>query len=523
MNQFFITLLLFLSFSPLVGAKDVYKKVEIDLNEDKKIDRIENYKNGILISVEKSTDFSGRFNETISYSAYVSANEPVEILKIDTNNDGKVDRIVTSFEDRALNLLIYTTEVDSDHNGTFEKKWTSHTKLKQEANCNPGFGLENIPIMSLGNDLKKVRYSLDNGYVKTGWGYNIHQSCLDKWGAVEFPALVKETMKKGLQCFSKLAENNNVKNPKLPNGAFQNLKNLQHLLKTTPVTLTCNEAKYNWEGTLGHASASPSNKIESLGISHPFISLKPSAKTKSEEEQIAGTIFHEQLHNLGYRHGKDIEYPYACEVCCISNESGDRKADACKICQGAYSSKSDKNYVVDTIAFGKSNYDSAISIRAALEYQKEFPKDRFGVFAYAYASSGVFDPVGIELGKLLKAKTTNRTAEEEQLLTKSLKYEDDKDLKAASSYAKLAAQVHYAVYFEQDKSAAVALLEKEKDKIKKLMQLKATTKKDEEKYICSSIIKKLNDDLVNMFISKNPEDTVVKDKSYDLLKYTKLL
>ena len=522
MNQFLILLTLIIIPS-LVDAKDVYKKVEADLNQDKKIDRIETYKNDVLITVERSTNFSGRFDETILYYNYTSSREPVEIQKLDTNSDGKVDKIVTSYEDRDLGLLVYTTEVDADFDGKFEKKWTSHTKLKQEANCIIGFGLENSPLLSLDKDLKKVRYSLDNGYVKTGWGYNIHQSCLDKWGARKFPALLKETMQKGLQCFSRLAEENKLENPKLPNGAYQNLKNLQYLLKTKPVTLTCAEKKYDWEGTLGNASTSPADKIESLNIIHPYVSLNPNPKTKSEEGQLAGTIFHEQLHNLGYRHGKDIEYPYACEVCCIMKDEGENTANACKICRGAYNGTSDKRYVLDTIAFGKSSYNLKIASKAVLEYQKEFPKDRFGIFAYAYASSGVFDPVGMELGKILKEKIVNRTKEEDALLDKSLEYQDDKTLKAVSPYSKLAAQVHYLIYFEQDKTAAMALLEKEKEKIKNLLRLKANVKIDEENYVYTSIIKKLDDDLSSMSFSKNPQDADVSNKAYKMLKDTKLI
>ena len=48
--------------------KDGSKRVEIDLNHDGKLDRIETYKNGVLTSFERESNFSGHFDEWTTYA-----------------------------------------------------------------------------------------------------------------------------------------------------------------------------------------------------------------------------------------------------------------------------------------------------------------------------------------------------------------------------------------------------------------------------------------------------------------------
>jgi hypothetical protein len=520
--KIYISAILFLALTNFSIA-EALRKVEIDLNNDKKIDRIESYKKNDLISVEISSDFSGHFDETIYYFKYTSPDKPIEISKKDTNGDGKIDRIVTSYKNPSLNILIYTTEVDSKFSGKFDKKWTSHVELDQKKTnaegCEFSSLLEGLPIMKFADNVSKVRYKLDNGFYKTGWGYNIHQSCLDKWGAEKFPKLIQTGMKKGLLCLEKLAKEN--PNPKKPNGAYRNLKAFEYLLKATPITLICNEDKYNWEGTLGHASTSPNDKIEGSVIKHPFISLSPKTDTENKDDTIDGIIFHEQFHNIGLLHGKDMEYAYTCNSCCIQKEEDNK--NACKLCAGSYLGSLDKQYLVDLTEYAKSSYRSFIAEQAILDYRQEFPNDRFSYFAYAYVSSGIFNPIGIELGKILKEKFPNRTPEEENFLKKSLEFNDYKEIIKSQRYSSFAAKAFYSANFENDKLKGIKVFEEGMDKIKELINLNSVTKSEDKKYIYENILKNIKSTLIDVFISKEPKDKEASILAYKILKDTKLL
>jgi hypothetical protein len=55
--------------------------------------------------------------------------------------------------------------------------------------------------------------------------------------------------------------------------------------------------------------------MESKNFSHPFVSInsgdpeKTSGNRDEEMAQLKVTLFHESLHNLGFLHKEDIEFP----------------------------------------------------------------------------------------------------------------------------------------------------------------------------------------------------------------------
>ena len=58
------------------------------------------------------------------------------------------------------------------------------------------------------------------------------------------------------------------------------------------------------------------------------------------------------MHNLGYLHNDDIEFPYTCDDCCIGHAPGyeisdEAKEMACKVCTGNYTNSTDKDYLKD--------------------------------------------------------------------------------------------------------------------------------------------------------------------------------
>lgn len=120
--------------------------------------------------------------------------------------------------------------------------------------------------------------------------------------------------------------------------------------------------KKTWGNVVAHASSTPEHKIWGRDdIKSPYISLNPEIKTSfigalintsMSKRELSGVLFHEMIHNLGYRHSYDIELAYGCEACCFQTKKGDRgDALACKICRGGYTSTKDSKYLSDLARF----------------------------------------------------------------------------------------------------------------------------------------------------------------------------
>ena len=77
--------------APMEGERIMPKKAEIDTNADGKVDRIENYgDDGVIASIESDTDGDGKFDEWL----YYKNGKLVKAAK-DTNGDGKEDTWLT--------------------------------------------------------------------------------------------------------------------------------------------------------------------------------------------------------------------------------------------------------------------------------------------------------------------------------------------------------------------------------------------------------------------------------------------
>lgn len=77
--------------APQVGERIMPRRAEIDTNGDGKVDRIENYDdNGVIQSVKSDTNFDGTYDEWLYY-------ENGKLIKAakDTNGDGKEDTWLT--------------------------------------------------------------------------------------------------------------------------------------------------------------------------------------------------------------------------------------------------------------------------------------------------------------------------------------------------------------------------------------------------------------------------------------------
>lgn len=519
-----------LSFQALAdGHKTTIKK--FDINNDGKDDRFEYYENDKYIKLEEDLNSDGKIDYITSYDNDL-------FLKIelqDTNYDGKFNRkrFFRVLDEKKYEVI---TEVDNNHDGQYEIKYKKiiDRDQKDEACLSQGIALA---AKSLAEEAILATADLNKGFVPTDFGYQIEKACISRWGA-GFIQVVEDTIEKGLACLDELQK----KSSKII-GAGRNLSALKQLLKEpNKVTLICDEKHgYDWSDTAAHASASIKDNINSnKKIKHPFISLNPnhpSSKgeaTEYEIREIQRTIFHEQLHNLGFLHEEDIEYSYTCEICCLGEGDDDiLKQDACKVCSGDYQNDVSYTYVEDFVKFSNSRKDYERGFNAVMKYLKENPQDVKGIALLVKASSAdIFNPVGVELAKLILEKGK----EKPDLLSKSIKveltdalyYEGSTLYNGLENSSKLLAESLYESSFNQSEAKALKLIDKGKIDIKKeISSMKRKAKKDPElysKYPVQEIEKKLKNTLRKMWLDNyemkdNTELLQISKKAYELLLY----
>lgn len=511
------------------------QKHSIDLNQDGKADTFQVFRKGVMLSQERDTEFNGKINEWYQYSDYVNPKTAVLVKKIDTNADGKVDRIESVYRDPGKKKLITTFQIDSTGNGKFDRTWTNVSELNQKDQSGLCAGTavsEEELIKNLYKNVSKASSKLNDGFIVNEQGYKIHQSCLENWGADEFPSMFKNSMEQGFQCLRKLANDNVKNNPSSPNGAKKNMVGLLALLQTSGISIVCGEKGYDWNGTAGHASAYPAEKMSDPKVNHPYVSINPNypktkrEATKEEKDELMKTMFHEQLHNLGIVHNEShIEYPYTCETCCLPSKE-DKPEDvaiSCKICAGTYTSNKDQAYLKDFIEWGQKTYNAGRAQKAVVAYQMEKPKDRFGIFAFADISSGTFQPIGIEVAKMLKKKFPERTQEEEAILEKSLDNEYFDHNKRAAPFAKLAAEAHMSLYYDHDENKALTFLENNKKALRELTN-RSKSASQNDKYVVDNVYEHLDDLIGKIWMKGYPDNRGPNsDRAYNLLKSTGFL
>ena len=301
-------------------------------------------------------------------------------------------------------------------------------------------------------------------------GFNIHQDCFDTLGKTKILNIVKNSMFTGLQCLMDLQEKHKRKNGKgAVSGALRNAVDLEELLEEGDVKLVCDDTGYNWRGASGYASTRSNSGIRNyngLGydVEHPFISLSPKAKERSEES-VTRTIFHEFFHNTGIRHGEGVEYSYTCETCCFPSSKKTKRAVelSCKICASDSNTFGTREYALDFIDWTRAHKSSRGNVTKTLSmYIKEHPNDkRWGIIQLANAQSGPYNPVAIELAELLKRELSNPTSDELEELDHLIgKHGNSKGTQRRKEQARPIAQVLHALYFKEDREEALNIIER---------------------------------------------------------------
>lgn len=514
-QKILILLLSLISFQVFGGQYTIKK---YDLNKNKKIDRTEYYdQEDKLVKVEIDKNNDGLIDHKIIYSD--SEIYETHFYKL-SKNGNFAKKVTFQIDSKNTKRIIKKTYLDKNDDGKFERNFKSSIKRdqqKDEHKCprkNPSFGIESFTKDSL-TALAESR----NGFIPTGFGYDVDLQCVQKWGA-NFLTELKEAKEQGMKCLDKIHKDSGSENI---TGALENYFGLQKLQKDDQVKLVCSEEEsYNWAGVMGHASSGEDGEIESLSVKHPFISINPNhpenkPATIKEKKELMSTIFHEGLHNLGHKHGHGYEYAYPCETCCFPEDSDEDNVvkSACKLCLGDYEDPVSQQYVEDIIDWSKQEYVEFLGASASVNFAKENPKSEDAVILLGAAHSNYFNPVGKEILDYAISKNTFSSPEniiKANILADSKNYKNDNEKKAAQAIAK----AYYHIYYDQDAEAAAKALEENKVVLKEIVKRK---KEDEDDYRADEITKALDDIIYEQWINNYPNETEqMSSRFYNLFK-----
>ncbi len=345
-----ILIFLILSFFGLLARSEDRQAFEFDDNKDGKIDNIFRYQNQRLVEHLNDRNYDGKFDYQMKVVGELTT------IESDNNFDSKFDRVelIEKLEKESIYKLY---RIENGKRVLAIEKRIQNTQHSEAVNmCSYESFLNSINSLDgLISDFDPILEKLNNGFYEFTPGVNIHKSCLDNFGDENFETLMRNSLDKGMSCLSELGTNNKETGAKGEIANIINLLNIQLSGKVRPTSVICHQKDYSWDGTIANASVG-SNKLKSLGINGPYVSLNPkmksgflnSIKNGPPRDELEGIVFHELLHNLGYRHGHGIDVSYGCEVCCFS-ENKSAKVSACNICLGAYDPKNeiDPNYLRD--------------------------------------------------------------------------------------------------------------------------------------------------------------------------------
>lgn len=473
--------LLILSSSHLLAQVN-----KVDMTGNGVFDRFEYRKNGKIVQVDEDRNQDSK----IDFRRLYQPNKKIyEIHQRDTNFDGKFDRVV-QFSKLDKNKSLISTKVDKDFDGQFEINYSNIIDRQQHKNTPNNLKecvkeLEHaVDVLEFIDENLHLVSESENGFIPIGGGFKVDIQCIEKWGD-DFPSIVQQSFKNGLQCLQKLYTNPTIKF----NNAMSIARDLISSANTEETSIVCSHENPigGWTGTAALASTSENDSLDSPKVSHPYIAINPSYPKNpildiltfgyTETSDLYSTLFHERIHNTGAKHGSSIEAPYACEQCCDIKdgdlESLDIDSSACKICRGEYESVASLEYINDLIDFSKENSVSYYTLNTTIKnYLRENPNSPEGAIAYIEVLEKNHSDVASELSKLILEKngsSFNKT-QKNQLQKKIQSVPKD-----AKTLVESVAKAKYALYFEHDARKSMITLWEEKEKIQKeIATLKAS-------------------------------------------------
>jgi hypothetical protein len=432
---------LLLSAATMASSRKVQN---YDLTGDGKPNLVRIYQNNLLIEQQDDLDLDGTLDQ---WTFYQYGTGPVfKIVR-------KRGRETVYWHDTEKKLTFSKTSIDRDGDGKWDHEYITHGPIDQRVVCQTSTP---ALVQQLADDGLSAVTQLSE-FHQTDYGLQVHRSCLGanhEW----FNQGAREALAEGASCLAKLAQTGG-------RGARRNAQLLAISLEKNDVQVLCNDQSLG-PGTIAMATVDSSQDNSRNGMRHPAISINPAFMQKVGNGEASmldfkKTIFHEQLHNLGYRHSHDIEYPYTCESCCF--DEGPENAAACRICSGNYEGSTDLAYLRDLTSWGRQNYNLTHGQKASIKYLKENPGSLEGIAYLANNNSDAFNPMGWELANLIK-KNNNLSPEEANLF---LDMRDYPDLHGPyRNSGKVLAEAYYELYMNGNSEGALKILGDARETIK---------------------------------------------------------
>lgn len=356
---------------------------------------------------------------------YRYGREPFQIQKLDTDHDGKFDEIKSLYHEN--NSIRIVTEAGSD-------KTTKILPLRESKNdnsdiCKPRYKEITDLIGALSKSTSPTPKK-NGSFTDTGFGFTYHESCGKNFGDEFMQNNIKGSMKTGLECMQKInkefrdSEKEKKTTKRETTGVETNNQKILTLLNDTkkPVQIVCNDSKteYYGDATAANASSDLDDKVKLTtgeDIAYPYVSFNPSSKSKEKDSRYGtdassfqGTLFHEMLHTLGYKHQEGTEFSYGCGACCFPEfgQSADMslKNAACRVCLGNYDNTKDKKFIQDhailAATAGGADFNYPNANRYLLSKDKVSSPDDKWLLALAYGDPG--SPLGPALSRKMFGK-----------------------------------------------------------------------------------------------------------------------
>lgn len=171
------------------------------------------------------------------------------------------------------------------------------------------------------------------GHYELGLGLAVDASCFKIYPKKEIAKEFQKMLTRGLACMKREEKGESVKRDL--ESFLKLLSNRSNLPK-----IECDKPLPDVAFAVGSSPGTSRN--------HPYIYLSRIGNEdfKKKPAFFQGVVFHELLHNIRYfHHPDDLEVTSACEECCFGEMTGEKKAEACKVCSGVYDRVDDPEYL----------------------------------------------------------------------------------------------------------------------------------------------------------------------------------
>lgn len=353
----------------LISTAFAFGKVyEFDQNKDGLTDFRVGYVDGTIKSKEIDYNLDGQFDFVESYNE----GEYLYTTKVDSNFDG-----VFEVEKRAsLNGKKITLKTFARVDGkSVQKTEESLDLLLPQSNC-VELREQTISFFeNFANSFTTVLNYTRDDFTNIDYNLSIHKSCYKNFKSEKFNKYAKNAVTRGLSCLSEIAKKSKSLKGRAEVFNLLDMFKIHFERGENNIEFACNEDSVSWRSANAYGSHSPGPAFGKNQLKHPFVIINPSFRNDwlgnvernsrdYSDEKFQGVLFHEMIHNMGYRHGVGLDLSYACEGCCFSGEKLEvgeiTKSDnlACKLCVGNYKDETDEQYMEDMAKFeaGRESY-----------------------------------------------------------------------------------------------------------------------------------------------------------------------